>query len=196
MNDQTERFAIVPIEGKAPAESIVIGPMSEVMKYISQSIPRIEEEKRLAQAQLDAEETERQQHETRACAAQMLANSIVRLGERLDAFETRQAERADQLQREEEAAEAARIAEELAALPDPDDPEAFDNPTATGDDGDFQAVHEPVDTEKHNPEHRNEAATGDMPRSFDKGAPPEAGQYIPTTPPPSPYRDPTAIGGP
>ena len=37
MNDQTERFAIVPIEGKAAAESIVIGPMSEVMKYISQS---------------------------------------------------------------------------------------------------------------------------------------------------------------
>ena len=194
MNDQTERFAIVPIEGKAPAERIVIGPMSEVMKYISQSIPRIEEEKRLAQAQLDAEETERQQHETRACAAQMLANSIVRLGERLDAFETRQAERADQLQREAEEAEIARVAEELAALPDPDDPSAFDKPTAIGDDGDFQAVKQKPDVEHLDPEHRNEAATGGMPNELDKGAPPQPGDYLSKTPPESPYRTPTSIG--
>jgi hypothetical protein len=163
------------------------------MKYISQSIPRIEEEKRLAQAQLDAEETERQQQATRACAAQMLANGIVRLGERLDAFETRQAERADQLQREAQEAEIARLEKELAALPDPDDPDAL----ATGDDGDFE-IKPPVDVEKYDPEdpeYRAEAETGAMPNELDKGAPPQPGNYVPTTPPPSPYRDPTDISG-
>jgi hypothetical protein len=125
----------------------------------------------------------------------MLANGIVRLGERLDAFETRQAERADQLQREKEEAEAAEAAEYLASLPDPEDPAALDNPHTMGDDGDFQAIVPPVDTEKHNPEHRSEAATGAMPNELDKGAPPQLGDYLSTTPPPSPYRDPTSIGG-
>jgi hypothetical protein len=120
----------------------------------------------------------------------MFADRITRLGERIDAYATRKQERAAQLERQEAAAQAARIEEELAALPDPDQPQAW----ATGDDGDFE-IKPPVDTEKLDPEHRNEAATGAMPNELDKGAPPEAGQYIPTTPPASPYRDPTSIGG-
>jgi hypothetical protein len=198
MPDQNERFYIAPVEGKAPPESIVIGPMDEVMRYIRQSIPRMEEEKRLARAQLDAEQTAQQQAETRACAAQMLADGITRLGVRIDAYETRKAERADQQRRADEEAEAKEAEEYLASLPDPDQPEAFehpDDPHATGDDGDFEAVKPPPDTEKHDPEHRNEAATGAMPNELDKGAPPQPGEYVPTTPAPSPYRDPTAIGG-
>jgi hypothetical protein len=190
MNDQNERFAIVPVEGKSPPEAIVVGPMSEVTSYIGQSIARIEEEQRLAQAQRDAEETKRYQAEVRECAAQILADGITRLNERIDAYEGRKQERADQLQRQAEEAEAARIEEELAALPDPDDPYSM------GDDGELTAVHEPVDTEKHDPERRNEAVTGAMPKELDKGAPPQPGDYLSTTPPPPKYRDPVAIGGP
>jgi hypothetical protein len=46
----TDRFAIVPIaDGQpVPSEAIVIGPLSEVMEYISQSIPREAAEQRQA----------------------------------------------------------------------------------------------------------------------------------------------------
>jgi hypothetical protein len=199
MNDQTERFAIVPVQGKSPPESIVVGPMSDVMEYIGGSIARNEKEAKLAQAQRDAEETERYLDEVRARAVQMFADRITRISERLDQFEARKQERADQLQREAEEAEAARLeaeasaaAEYLASL-DPEDPE---DPEAMGDDGELTAIHEPVDTEKNDPEHRNEAATGVLPKELDKGAPPQPGDIVPTTPPPSPYRDPAVIGGP
>jgi hypothetical protein len=189
MNNQAERFAIVPIEGKSPPEAIVVGPMSEVMEYIGGSIARNEKEAKLAQAERDAANTAEYQAEVRACAVQILGDGLTRLGERLDAFEARKAERAEELERQEEEAQAEAIEEMLSGLPGPD------NPSAMGDDGDFEAVIPPRDTEKHNPEHRNEAATGDMPRELDKGAPPQPGDYLSTTPPPSPYRDPTSIGG-
>jgi hypothetical protein len=195
MNDQSERFAIVPVEGKSPPESIVVGPMSEVMEYIGGSIARIEKEQRLAQAERDAEETAKYQDEVRVCALQILGDGLTRLNERIDQFETRKQGRADQLQREAEEAETARIEEELAALPDPDDPEAFENLHTMGDDGDFEAV-KPKPDVKLDPEHRNEAATGVLPTELEEGAPPEPGDYSPTMPPPSPYRDPTSIGGP
>jgi hypothetical protein len=170
MSGPDERFAIVPVPpvGPAPAESIVIGPMSEVMTYIRQSIPRIEEEQRLAQAKEDAEETERHQAEVRECAAQMLADGLTHLSNRLDAFETRKQEREEQARRDEEEAEAEAIEEYIASLPDPEDPQAL------SDDGELE-IKPPPDTEKLDPEHRNEAVTGAMPNELDKGAPPEAG---------------------
>jgi hypothetical protein len=190
MSDQNERFAIVPVEGKSPPEAIVVGPMSEVTEYIGGSIARNEKEAKLAQAQIDAEQTAKYQAEVRARAAQILSNGLTRLGERLDQFEARKAERAEQQRRDEEEAEAAAVEQMLAGLPDPDTLHTL------GDDGDFEAVIPPVDAEKHDPEHRNEAATGAMPNELDKGAPPQPGDFMSTTPPPSPYRDPTAIGGP
>jgi hypothetical protein len=196
-DDPNDLFAIVLCShGHTPPEAIATGPKSEVFKYISQSIPRMEEEERLAQAQLDAEETERFHDEVRARAFQILGNGITRLNERIDQYEARKQARADQLQQEAEAAEIARFAAELAALPDPDQPEAFDPHPAMGDDGELTAVHEPVDTEKHDPEYRNEAVTGLLPKELDKGAPPALGQYVPTTPPQPKYRDPAVIGGP
>jgi hypothetical protein len=194
MNDQSERFAIIPVEGKSPAESIVVGPMSEVMSYIRDTIPRREEEQRLARAQRDAVETERFHDEIRTRAFQILGNGLTRLGERIDAYETRKQERADELEREKEKAALASLEEELAALPDPDNPKTWDNPIATGDDGDLEAIVPPPDTEKLDPEHRNEAATGATPNELDKGAPPQPGDYLSTTPPESPYRTPASIG--
>jgi hypothetical protein len=189
MSDPNELFAIVPCShGHVPEDAIVTGNLSQITEYIPQSVARDEREAQLADAERDAEETERFHDEVRQRAAHILADGITRLNERLDAFEAKRQAQADQLQREKEEAEAARIAAELAALPDPDN-------YTMGDDGDFQAVHDPVDTEKHDPEHRNEAATGLMPKELDIGAPPQPGNYVPTTPPSSPYRDPTAIGG-
>jgi hypothetical protein len=197
MNDPNELFAIVPFSGRAPEEAIITGNLSQVTEYIPQSIVRNERDQQLAQAERDAEETERFHDEVRACAAQILTDGIVRLNERLDQFEARKAEREDQQRRDEEEAEAAAIEAELAALPDPDDPDVLGNPPATGDDGDFQETKPPPDTERYDPEGelRNEAASGDMPKTLDKGAPPQSGDYLSTTPPASPYRDPTSIGG-
>jgi hypothetical protein len=161
---------------------------SQVTEYIPQSVARMEADQRFAQAKKDAEETERYHDEVRACALQILGDGLTRLSERLDQHEARKQARTDQLQRQAEEAEAARLEAQLAALPDPD------HPPMMGDDGDFQAIKEPVDTEKHNPEHRNEAATGVLPTELEEGAPPEAGQYAPTTPPESPYRTPASIG--
>jgi hypothetical protein len=51
MNGPDGRFAIVPIApGPAPAESIVIGPMSEIMEYIGGSIARTEKEEQISRA--------------------------------------------------------------------------------------------------------------------------------------------------
>jgi hypothetical protein len=118
MPDEPELFSIVPVVGKSPPDAICTGPMSEVTTYIGQSISRIAEEERLAQAQRDAEETEKRQAETRACNAQMFANGVARLHERLDEFEARKQARADQLQREAQAAENARVEALLAAHPE------------------------------------------------------------------------------
>src|SRR6516164_10081212 len=124
MPNPDELFAIVPVEGtKSPPEAIVVGPMSEVMKYIRDTIPRIEEEQRLAQTQKDAEETERHHDEVRTTAAQMLADGLEHISNRLDQFETRKAEREDQQRRDEEEAEARAIEEMLDAIPDPDSPD-------------------------------------------------------------------------
>jgi hypothetical protein len=207
MSGPDELFEILPVDGKPSPESIVIGPMSEVMEYIGGSNARNEKEQQIAQAVRDAEQTERHQQEVRECAAQILADGLTHLSERMDQFETRKQERADQLQRQAEAAEVARIETELAALPDPD------NPLATGDDGDLEAIKPPPDTKKFDPNNpdpdapasgdtaeggdvsaRTEAATGSMPKELDKGAPPQPGDYLSTTPPESPYRSPASIG--
>jgi hypothetical protein len=190
MNDPNELFAIVPYShGHAPAEAIITGNLSQVTEYIPQSVARMEADQRFAQAKKDAEQTERYQAEVRERALQILGGGLTRLGERLDQFEARKAERADQLQREAEEAEAAAVEQMLAGLPDPD------NLHAMGDDGDLQAIKPPPDTERHNPEeHRNEAAAGAMPNELDKGAPPQPGDYLSTTLPESPYRTPASIG--
>jgi hypothetical protein len=190
MPDNDQQFAIVPVQGnKSPPEAIVVGPMSEVTKYISQSISRIEEEQRLAQAQLDAAETELKQQEIRECAAQILADGLEHLSNRLDGDEARKAERKEQQRRDEEAAEAAAIEEMLKGLPDPE------SPNAIGDDGDFE-IKQPSETERYNPEARSESSTGETPAELEKDVPPPPGDFTLTAPPPSPYRDPTSIGGP
>jgi hypothetical protein len=189
-----EQFAIVPVEGNSPPEAIVVGPMSEVTSYIGQSIARIEEEQRLAQAKEEAAAVSLQQDEIRAHAVQILTDGMARLSERLDAFVARRQERADQQKRDAEAAEIARIEAMLETLPDPDTPDAMRD-SSHAPSGDLHSI-APVDKEPLDPEDVEDAVTGAMPPELDKGAPPEAGQYTPTSPPASPYRDPPSTGGP
>jgi hypothetical protein len=189
MADPNELFAIVPLEGKAPPEAICIGPISEVFEYIGGSVARSEKEAQLAKAQRNVAETERAQDKNLGHMAQLLVDRVEHLTTRMDQFQARRTQRAERLQRAEEAAEAARIEAMLDALPDPDSPHAL------GDDGELTAVIPPTDPEKHDPEHRNEAATGILPKELDRAAPPEPGDYSLTGSPPSPFRNPVGIGG-
>jgi hypothetical protein len=138
--------------------------MSEVTAYIGQSIARIEEEQRLAEAQRNAEQTAQHQAEVRACALEILGDGLTRISERLDAFENRKRELAALEQRNAEEAEAKAIAEYLDSLPDPDAPdvETVVKDATHQPSGDMHSVG-PVDTEHLDPEgeHRNEAFSGD-----------------------------------
>jgi hypothetical protein len=187
-NDR-QLVAIVPYTGKPPENSIMFGEMPQVMENIPQSVARLEAEQRFAQVKKDAEETERFHDEVRARAAQILGDGLAHLSNRLDGYEARKAERADQQRREEEEAEAAATEEFLASLPDPDSPR--------GDDGEFE-IKPPPDVEKYNPEGeaRLESTTGETPAELEETVPPEPGQYLSTTPPEGPYRNPGLIGGP
>jgi hypothetical protein len=189
MPDNNQQFAIVPYTGRAPEDAIVTGNLSQVTEYIPQSVARNEKEAQLAQAERDAEETANHQAEVRACAIQILGDGLTHLSNRLDGFETRKQEREEQQRRDAEEAEAAAVEQMLAGLPDPEDPQAM------GDDGELEAIKPPPDTEKLDPEHRNEAVTGAMPEELEEGAPSEIGEFGAPLPPPSPYRDPTSIGG-
>jgi hypothetical protein len=185
------RFAIIEIPpGPAPPNAIMWGNKDAVMRCIPQSVANVEQEQRLRD---EAAVIAKQQDEARANTgkmAQIFADRVEHLSGRLDAFEPRKAERADQLQREAEEAEVEAIEEMLSGLPDPDQ-------ATFGDDGELEIV-QPVDPAKHDPEGeaRSEAATGAMPKELDKGAPPLSGDYSLNVTPPSKYRDPTSIGGP
>jgi hypothetical protein len=190
----SDRYAIIKIPpGPSPAEAVAVGNWDQVAEYIPQSIARQEAEQRFAIAKEDAEETAKVQAETRACAARMLVDGLEHISNRLNQFETRKAERADQLRRDEEEAEAKAIAEYLDSQPDPDAPDAETvlKDAAHEPTGDLHSI-DPVDASKH----RAEAVTGAMPRELDKGAPPLPGDFTREVTPASPYRNPTSIGGP
>jgi hypothetical protein len=199
-NPGPDRFAIVPVgPGPSPPGAVAVGNWEQVAEYIPQSIARQEAEQRFAIAKEDAEETAKVQAETRACAARMLVDGLEHISNRLDAFETRKAERAEQQRRDAEEAEAAAVEQMLAELPDPDAPDAETvlKDAAHQPTGDLHSV-DPVDTENLDPEGeaRNEAITGLMPKELDRGAPPLPGDYTREVTPASPYRAPTWIGGP
>jgi hypothetical protein len=201
MSGPGDRFAIVPIApGPTPPEAFVIGNMDQVMEFIPQSVAREEAEQRLADQEKHAAEITRQQDEARTCALQILGDGLTRLNQRIDQYEARKQERADQQRRDEVAAEAQRIEAMLDALPDPDAPDtetAIRDATGTPS-GELHTV-APVDKEPLDPDDphtvtRVEALTGDMPKELAKGAPVEPGDYTPTSPPEGPYRTPASIG--
>ena len=112
---------------------------------------------------------------TRACAAQILADSITRLTSRLDAFEVRREEQQRLDEQEAEREQQRRVQAMLDALPDPDDPDLGDptgipipptrDPTGAeleSDDGDLEIKHA-KDPERYGPGSDDEGP-GDLPR--------------------------------
>jgi hypothetical protein len=186
---EEQQFAIVPYTGRPPEEAIITGNLSQVTEYIPQSVARNEKEAQLAQTERNAAETAKHQAEVRACALQILGDGLEHLSNHLDGYETRKQEREEQQRRDAEAAEAAAVERMLATLPDPEAPQAM------GDDGEFE-IKSPPDVERYDPEARAEAISGAMPEELEEGAPSETGEFGAPLPPPSPYRDPTSIGGP
>jgi hypothetical protein len=182
-------FAIVPVEGKPPADAIVVGPMSEVTEYIGGSVARNEKEAKIVRAERDIRETTAYQDEVRACALEILADGLAHISDRMDAYEARKKEHADEQQRAAEEAEAPAVEQMLAEIPDPDQPRT--------DDGELLAIKEPPETEKYDPdgEARSESITGLTPPDLEETVPPEPGAFTPTAAPESPYRNPAAIGG-
>jgi hypothetical protein len=130
MTTPTDLIAIVPVHGPVPDNAIMFGSQSMLMENIIDSQARNDAIKRAAQAVVDAEEAkelaaeaERLQEMAKASTVRMITDTINRVASRLDAFIARR-------DAEEEEAEAQRIQDELAALPDPDDPGVHEN---TGD---------------------------------------------------------------
>ena len=87
----TELFAITPVlDGRAaPADALVVGPMSEVMQYLPQSIARQDAVEELEKARFTADEIKSVQDKTRGVQAAILADSVNHLSSRLDAYVAR-----------------------------------------------------------------------------------------------------------
>jgi hypothetical protein len=171
----TDRFAIVPIlDGQpVPPEAIVIGPLSEVMEYISQSIAREAAEQRLADRELQTAEA---------------ANRVVDVGAHLmDQVEALAAQkeaevradrkrRADKARRDAENAAREREAQAQAYL----DQQGSDQPTPHG--GELSSLG-PVEHERYAPYDQ-----GDLPRELVAKVPADPGNYV--------EPDPEELGGP
>jgi hypothetical protein len=139
------QFAIVPVPhhpGHAKdyiqSESILIGPMSEALQGIRDSVAHTAMLRRLDEGQKEAARVERTQAATRIANCAMLVDGLDRLSARLDSYEAELA-----IRREREAEEAARKdvlrirhrleaalddlhqnTGDLSPLPDPSDPDA------------------------------------------------------------------------
>jgi hypothetical protein len=128
----TDLFATVPVPPPGPErdalmrDAVLVGSMGEFMSYLPQTAAREEAEQRLTDQGQQVKEIERKQAEARACAAQILTDGITRLCARMDREEQRREEQQRQDAEEAERAEQEEIQRTLDALPDPDQPYAFD----------------------------------------------------------------------
>src|SRR6516225_1050429 len=105
-----EQFAIVPVPAHpghaldfVQSDSILIGPMSECLEGIRQSVAHTAMLRRLDEGQKEAERVERTQAATRIANCAMLVDGLDRIARRLDSYEAELA-----IRREREAEEAAR----------------------------------------------------------------------------------------
>lgn len=120
----TDRMAIIHLgHDPAPDNAVVVGQMKEVMEYIPQSIARQDAVEELEKARFSADQISSMQQKTRAVQASILADNVNHLCARLDTFLQHRAERARADAEREEEEEAQRIQDELAQLPDPDNPD-------------------------------------------------------------------------
>jgi hypothetical protein len=131
--------------------AIVVGPYNEVMGYIPQSVARQDAVEELEKARFTSDQIASMQQKTRAVQATMLADSVNHLSSRLDSLMQRRDEQRRRDAEREEEEEAQRIQDELAKLPDPDQPEDLGH-VPTGTLHDLPAKGEPDQVEFELPE--------------------------------------------
>jgi len=167
MTDTNQIFAIVPVNGKPPADAICWGTLGECTEFVAQSAARAETENRIASArdQLknDAKVLAQAQHKTLDVATKLTA-----MGDAMLAAHNLKARKDAEAKRvKAEQAEAQRVQDLLDSLPDPDNPEA-----ASGDDGELEVKTAPS-TEHLQPQ---DGITGNFPTRLEKNAP-RGGEY-------------------
>src|SRR5262245_13979573 len=109
MTHDPDLFAIVPTQLPAPADAIVVGPMSEVFEYLPQTIARDNAMAELERARLTADQVKTAQNKTRHIQLGVLTDALTHLSTRLDAFVNRRQARARRDAEEEERQEQERI---------------------------------------------------------------------------------------
>jgi hypothetical protein len=162
MTDTNQIFAIVPVNGKPPADAICWGTLGECTEFVAQSAARAETENRIASArdQLknDAKVLAQAQHKTLDVATKLTA-----MGDAMLAAHNLKARKDAEAKRvKAEQAEAKRVQDLLDSLPDPDNPNA-----ASGDDGELEIKHAP------NKDHLQQQpdSFGDLPEDIRKQSP-------------------------
>jgi vacuolar-type H+-ATPase subunit H len=148
----TQMFRLLSPDG----QEIMAGPMSALMERLPDTHDRNAALEAAVRAAKEAVEAEERLQDARACAAQIISDTVTRLTHRLDAYLTRQAEQRRRDAEEAERQEQEEIQRALDQLPDPDDPDDPDPLTAAGDDDQLTA-HPPVDPERYGPGEREDA---------------------------------------
>jgi hypothetical protein len=172
---EPDGYATVPLPPPGPErealvrDAILVGSLPEFMSYLPQTAAREEAEQRLADQEKQQALTAEQQEAVRQCAAQILADGVSRLCDRLDSYEEQRALAAKEAEEEQERRDQEEVRAYLAELPDPEQPE----PLGTSDDNPL-TPHEPVDPAKHGypPAEDDAEGTGPVPLSYGHKGPP------------------------
>jgi hypothetical protein len=167
LNDRDAIFAIVPVEHKPPANSIMHGSMSAVLERVADSKARSEATALIRRAADAAVELKAQQEREQAAVetgVRKIADGILKLTHRLDQLEQERETR--------RALDAAtEVTQQMLAIPkDAPDPEAPADEThvPSGE------LHDVAAKEEEQLAVRDQ---GDLPEELLEGAPPEFGNY-------------------
>jgi hypothetical protein len=121
--------------------------MSTLMEHLPDTPARDAALSSMLKTAAEAVAAEERRDQAIASSVQMISDAVTRLTDRIAREEQWRKDKARRDAEEAEREEQQRIEDELAALPDPDDPDPL---TATGDD-DQLTVHPPVDPERYGP---------------------------------------------
>jgi hypothetical protein len=125
----TDQFAIIEIpphgayRNAIQADAILIGPLSEAMLALKDSMSSRALVRRLDEGERVQAATERQQQQNRTRQILTFCDAVTKLSKRLDSFEVEQAIRKQRIAEEQERQDRLRIRHRLDKLPDPDTPE-------------------------------------------------------------------------
>lgn len=128
MSNTSDRFAIVAIPpGPTPADALMVGPLEVVMQCLPDTVARADALEELEFARIKSDQISTMQNVNRALQVSAFCDSVQQITRRMDALETRRAERARKDAEEARAREEQQIADALSKLPDPDLPSAWSN---------------------------------------------------------------------